>query len=444
MIKRFLTLREWTLPSLLAIGTLVFHLAYGVWFWTASPTNAPKTGLKLAGEEFLASIPGWNTDYEADAACYNRAAVEVLRTGVPRTRSGLFFEHAPLYAYFLAGCYQIGGFRMLAFAVPQAVLAAMICLLIGLTAARLAPRHHTLAGAAAALLMLINVRHAAYVGYANPTMLLLFFFSLAIWGRARFPDSAKGHGIFFGSLMLAVYTQAAFFIIALAIVVWAVAMFWRSKRLPFLVGAILLAACAVSKPFIALVVDRSHETYLSEAPTFVLWEANNPYYESMTVFSLWERRPVNPWTHWKMSQAEDRRYQEYLERGGGNKTQAALLWIRENPGQYLKLCAIRFVAELGPITGQMSPLNKKISTLLWLLIFPAGFLGLWRLRASPFGWLALAIILFQVGFETLVMAGWQPRYRLPVDLMLIAAAGVVYADWAGRWLLKTPAPAGPA
>jgi hypothetical protein len=45
----------------------------------------------------------------------------------------------------------------------------------------------------------------------------------------------------------------------------------------------------------------------------------------------------------------------------------------------------------------------------------------------------VVFILFEVAFETLVIAGWQPRYRLPVDIMLMAFAGVVYAELAARW-----------
>jgi hypothetical protein len=89
----------------------------------------------------------------------------------------------------------------------------------------------------------------------------------------------------------------------------------------------------------------------------------------------------------------------------------------------------------------MSPLNKKISWATWLLLFPAGFWGLWKLRATPFAGLAVCVILFECGFEIMIMAGWQPRYRLPVDLMLCAAAGVVYAGWLGRFLTKSPPPA---
>jgi hypothetical protein len=54
-------------------------------------------------------------------------------------------------------------------------------------------------------------------------------------------------------------------------------------------------------------------------------------------------------------------------------------------------------------------------------------------RRSRFALLAGCIILFEVAFETLVIAGWQPRYRLPVDIMLMAFAGVVYAELAARW-----------
>jgi 4-amino-4-deoxy-L-arabinose transferase-like glycosyltransferase len=432
MFKFIETRPPWTLPAFVAVLTFICHLTYGIWFWTASPTNAPKTGLSLSGNAYLASYVGWDTDHEADGTLYNRTAVEALRTGVPRTRSGLFFEHAPVYSYFLAFCYKLGGIRMLAMAVPQAFLGAVTCFLVALTAIRLAPRHAALAGTAAALLMLINVRLAAFVGYPNPTILLLFLFALAVWAMTTSVEPAL-KPLFFVAIILAIYTQAAFFVIALAIVFWAAAMFWRSKSRSYLLAAILLVACAVTKPLIALVVDRSHETFLSEAPTFVLWEANNPYFDSMTVFSLWERRPTNPWSGWQPSEQVTKRYEEYLARAKGHSTQAALLWMRENPAQYLTLCVVRFKAVLGPFTGHMSPLNRKISTVLWVLIFPAGFYALWKYRHTRFALLAWSVILFQVSFETLVIAGWQPRYRLPIDLLLVAGAGVVYAEWAGRW-----------
>jgi len=352
----------------------------------------------------------------------------VLQTGVPRTRSGLFFEHAPLYGYFLAGCYKLGGVRMLAFALPHAVLSALTAFLVGLTATRLMSRHAGWAGVAAAGLVLINLRLAGYVGYPNPTSLVLFLFALAVWGHTR-----EKYVLFFVALILAVYTQAAFFIIAGGIGAWALLVGWRSRERALLWGAAALMGCALVKPVISLSIDRRQETHSSEAPTAVLWEANNPYYENMTVFSLWERRPGNNWTKWKQTPEQTARFDDYLQRGGTNGTRAALLWMRENPKDYLELCCVRLGAVLGPVTGQMSPKNKLICLVTWLLIFPAGFIGLWRLRATRFVGLALFVILVQVSFESLVMAGWQPRYRLPIDLMLSAAAGVMYASVLGAW-----------
>ena len=41
-------------------------------------------------------------------------------------------------------------------------------------------------------------------------------------------------------------------------------------------------------------------------------------------------------------------------------------------------------------------------------------------------------------FETLVIAGWQPRYRLPMDMALTVAASVFYAVLWERMRSRTP------
>ena len=138
-----------------------------------------------------------------------------------------------------------------------------------------------------------------------------------------------------------------------------------------------------------------------------------------------------------MTEAETAAYDDYLKRAGGNGSRAALLWMRENPRDYLDLCVVRLGAVLGPVTGQMSPLMKKISAGLWLLIFPAGFLGLWKLRGTRFSGLLVCALLFQVAFESLVIAGWQPRYRLPLDVLLCSTAGIFYAAWFAAWFGTT-------
>jgi hypothetical protein len=164
----------------------------------------------------------------------------------------------------------------------------------------------------------------------------------------------------------------------------------------------------------------------------IFWLSNNPYYDRMRPWSLWEWRGSNPWSKWKMTPQERDRYDAYLARSGQNELRATLLWIRENPGHYWQVCLARLRTEFGPYTGQMSPRNRFISTIVWLLIFPAGFCGLWQLRRDPTAQFTAWVILAVFAFATLVTEEPYLRYRLPVDLLLTAFAGMAYCGWPPR------------
>ena len=103
-----------------------------------------------------------------------------------------------------------------------------------------------------------------------------------------------------------------------------------------------------------------------------------------------------------------------------------MLWIRENPAQYVKLCRVRLTAALGPFTGQMSPRNRTISTVWWLLVVPAGAMGLWWMRReNAVSFVVLSVALLTV-FSALVIVEWYQRYRMPVDLMMTVYASLGY------------------
>ena len=104
------------------------------------------------------------------------------------------------------------------------------------------------------------------------------------------------------------------------------------------------------------------------------------------------------------------------------------------PGIGHGLCFVRLKSELGPFTGQMSPRNRQISSVIWLLIFPAGFYGLWTYRHQQLTHLAMVIVLAVMAFGTLVIEEPYLRYRMPVDLLLTVFAGVAYAEWLSRSL----------
>jgi hypothetical protein len=133
-----------------------------------------------------------------------------------------------------------------------------------------------------------------------------------------------------------------------------------------------------------------------------------------------------------MTPEERDRYDAYLARSGQNELRATLLWIRENPGRYFQVCLARLRTEFGPYTGQMSPRNRLISTAIWLLIFPAGFYGLWQLRRDATAQFTALVILAVFTFATFVTEEPYLRYRMPVDLLLTVFAGIAYGEWINR------------
>jgi MFS family permease len=411
----------------LILATFVTYLAVGLFYVTSPHGPFPALKLSSAGDSFLSVYPGWNDEEEFDDAAYNRVAIEVLHTGLPRDKHGALFFHAPLYGYFVGACYWIGGIRLLAIAIPQAFVAALTCGAIAVAAFNIAPRAKLGATLFAGILFLINFRFAMYVGYVSPTILLEFFFSLAILA-ASLPFTRERLIAFVAACLLAMCTQAAFFVVVLATAVW---LFWRffltGQRILLGAGVVLLLLGS-GKAFLPTFLADNSRSSSKAAAQGILWEANNPYYESMGLLSLWERRPGNPWTHWKKSTTEDQRYNEYLQRTNDHQMRAAMLWIRENPLQYAKLTFVRLWTTLGPITGMMSPRNRLISFVIWALIFPAGYYGWWICRQEASSQLAAVVALTLAAFSALVIVEWYLRYRFPVDLLATLYAGIGYAE----------------
>ncbi len=414
----------------LAAATFLFHLAFGVYYATHAENLTARPTLRQRGDEFLSGFPSWNSEHEADSALYNREALGVLQTGLPRNRHGKLSPYGSVYAYFLAACYRLGGIRLLSVAIPQAMLSGLTCLLIGLTAGQAAQQHRAGAAFIGAEMMFLNLRVAMYTAYMSPTILVLFWFSLALFLIARIPANPAPLWLAL-VLGVAMHTESAFLILGLTAALWLLADAARTRSLGRLfagLGVILVAGTSVLavRATAAASDDAAEKSAIS-----VLWEANNPYYESMRLTSLWERRPYNPWTHWSVTATEQKRFDEYRERAKRLRTDSGLLWVRENPAQYATLCLIRLRTTLGPFTGMMSPRNRIISTFYWLLIFPAGFCGVWKCRQHSLAQFAALAILVQVGFESLVITEWYLRYRFPVDLLLTVFAAIAYTDWVG-------------
>jgi 4-amino-4-deoxy-L-arabinose transferase-like glycosyltransferase len=420
---------QWALA--LAILTAICHFIYGVWFWTKSPTNAPKTGLHLSGEDYLNTYKpsGWGTKNEMDGSLYNRGAIEVLKTGVPRTFSGALHLHSPVYPYFLAACYKIGGTRLLSVAVPQAILSGLTAFLIALAAFRLAPANKMIALLAGGCLLLINHQVAVFVANPVPVNLLLCIFAAAVLSLSGTSDP-KG-GLLGGVVLLAVgiYTQAFFFAVAVPAGVWLLLQWWKERAPRFLLGAGVLLVLALAKVGLGYYLKDDHaDDYIRFAARGLLWQNNNPRYENLQWWNVWQTRlVVTP--DMGVSEEQKQRFTSYLERADGDWQHASILWVRENPGHYLKLCFIRFHTFWGPINGDMKRINRILSTGLWLLIYPAGLWAMWKWRHWPFTQLAWLMGAGMMLLNVVVLLSF--RYRQPLDLLLTTYAAMFYAElWA--------------
>jgi len=410
----------------IAVVTFVFYLALGLYYAThLIPSD--KASLDLRGEAYLNSFPTWGTVREIDSAIANRTAIEILKTGVPRTISGRLFLHSPVYSYFVAACYGLGGVRLLSVAVAQAALGGLICLLLAVTARRLAPQHQQLVALSTAILVLVNVRLAMYVAYIIPVIPLMFLLALALFCATRL-DTARGSTGFALAMILGTYMQAVFFVTAVSAALWILVSSWKHKKRGPLIAALCIIFFAVLKVASGL-IDRPTASYdfQHDADRSMVWVANNPLYDNFTWRSWWEWQHKQPPTEEQLS-----RYNDYLARSHDRPMRAVLLWISENPAKYAMVCFVRLKSELGPFTGQMSVRNREISSVVWLLIFPAGFYGLWKHRDHELTHLAIVIVLAVTAFGTLVTEEPYLRYRMPVDLLLTVFAGVTYGAWVAR------------
>jgi hypothetical protein len=411
---------------ILGIACVLVHLLVGLYYATHLTSQTQHPSLAAHGDAYLASFTSWDTDSEQDVAGFNRTALSILSRGLPYSRQGTLILRTAVYSYFVAGCYTIGGIRLLPVAIAQAIVSGLTCWLLALATSNLFPKN-TAAPWIVGGLYLVNLRVAMYVGYVVPLVPTLLFTAVALWAATQI-TRRRAVAWFVASLILATYTSSTFFVVAMT------GALWLLQRRRSIAGFTVIVSFVALK-FILTWSNAAGSTTESNRAADrggVFWTSNNPYYESMRPWSPWEWRTENMWSTWKMSEEEHSRYTSYLDRGEGNELRATLLWIRENPLHYLWVCLVRLRTEFGPYTGQMSPRNRLISTVVWLLIFPAGFYGLWKSRRDMTAQFVQFVVITVFIFATFVSEEPYLRYRMPVDLLLTAFAGLSYGSWLTR------------
>jgi hypothetical protein len=121
---------------------------------------------------------------------------------------------------------------------------------------------------------------------------------------------------------------------------------------------------------------------------------------------------------------------EYMRRAG----REAVEWIGDNPGSFIRLTFTRFIHYwCGPLTR---PTAAALFTMLTLL----AVLGAWRiLPALAMPNRAVLLIPLVTYPPIYYIVSYMPRYRVPLDWMLLALAG----GWVWSWI-KQPVAEGAA
>lgn len=334
----------------------------------------------------------------------------------------------PLYPAFLAGIYSIAGRSITTILALQAVFGAASAVIVGILARqRFGVAAGWFAGAIVALHPLLILPGGEILTESLFVLLYLggiLFYALAIDERERVGTrNAALAGLLLGLAVLVRPTPL------LALPVLAVGLAWTNER-PFrpralLRGAVFLAAALLSiAPWIVGAHAR-HGAWVPVATTgeFTLYLGNAPGWAER-VFLDGE----NP-----VGQSWDReRYREIPTTPPGEFASKARAIIREDPGRFARLTAIRATRFLKLLPeGKGSPVRRLLGVVGYTLLFPIGIagMGLAVRRRDRLAIILLPVFAAMIAIHAVSIPSIRYRVAL-IDSLLPVFAGALIA-----WLL---------
>jgi tetratricopeptide (TPR) repeat protein len=399
----------WTQPAIVFVIALVVRLLH-LWQMRAAPVFSVLIGDGRSYDEWARRI----------------AAGDWFGTEV--------FYQAPLYPYFLGAIYSVLGRDLLVVRVCQAIVGALSCAMLGLTAERLFSRQ---AGFIAGLGLAIYAPAIFFDALIQKTVLDVFFLCLALLILSRLVDSPRRIGLW---TTLGIVLASLALTRENALVFVAVILLWMAvkRRRAIEAGALLLGVALVLLPVATRNYSVGGEPYVTTSqfgPNFYI--GNNPRSDG-TYMSL---RPGRGAPEYERQDATDLAEHALGRRLTPSEVSSywsnrALDFIGSQPAAWLRLIGRKVVLlwnadEMLDTESQES--HAEWSTLLsvggWFghfgLLVPLALLGViatWHERARL--WLLYAMIIV---YAASVIAFYVfARYRFPLVplLMLFASAGL--------------------
>lgn len=199
--------------------------------------------------------------------------------------------------------------------------------------------------------------------------------------------------------------------------VLALAALWKRREQPR--WAALVAVCGLCwAATVAPWTARNWRAYHRFVPVSVQGGWN--FYEGQTVDPD-EIRFKRPWA--MTAEAKERGVDQDPFAQDAYFAAKAKAWIAANPGEFLRLCAIKAARFWRPAPEPPHGLAARLSAgLLTLALFAAALLGLRATAALPGAWFLLSWVLFLNLMHALFVS--DLRYRLPIEPALAVAAGI--------------------
>ena len=273
--------------------------------------------------------------------------------------------------------------------------------------------------------VVISIKKVWDTNITTVLLLLLCASLLAVVRKRLTPARATMTGILWG-LSINVRPNFPAMILPIAFAFWVAPLPGNRIRALFMNGTLALLGAAVTVFAVSTVVHGSF--YIPQNGPYNLYAGDNAFTERALLANL---------------NAEPSIYPSLLANGFGPAVNVydptlrpyyvdhALLFLQQHPLTALKLVWLKLVTLLRP-DSKIYPLDSLggvVKSLLALAI-PLWLLVLFRLRRYPWGVEDWLFVIFAVAYVTpFLLTNSDPRFRIPLDLLLLTHAIYRLARW---------------
>lgn len=301
----------------------------------------------------------------------------------------------PLYSIFLAIFYFIFGFNIFGFFIFQIIFASINAVLLFYLSRQI---FNDRTAVIASLFYIFNPHFIiSSIQLYSENLYFFFVLSVFLFSQKLLLKPSKIYAANLGIFMaLAALCRSVFFAFLPFMFIWLIAAFYHQRdKMIILVSTIFLSFSLVY----GIWVIRNYKVFnriLFSVDSRAAWEANRP-------------SDINEVVEYR---------KKYKDEGS-----ALINWVKRNPKRYLILCVERLkTLFFKPCVDAVSLRHKIVSTFLFFVIYPLGYIGIFKALKEKKE-IALLGLLY-IGSKSIFLIltsidlDGELRYRLPVELFI--------------------------